>query len=38
VHVGNRATIGANAVVIDDVPAGAVATGVPAKVHWPPAS
>ena len=33
VHVGDRAEIGANAVVITDVPAGAVATGVPATVR-----
>ncbi len=33
IHVGDRAEIGANAVVIADVPAGAVATGVPATVR-----
>ena len=33
VHIGNRAQIGANAVVLTDIPAGATATGVPARVH-----
>lgn len=32
VVVGDRAKIGANAVVIDDVPAGATAVGIPARV------
>ncbi len=32
VHIGDGATIGANAVVCDDIPAGAVALGVPARV------
>jgi serine O-acetyltransferase len=32
IHVGDGAQIGANAVVCDDVPAGAVAVGVPARV------
>ncbi len=32
VHIGDDAQIGANAVVCDDVPAGAVAVGVPARV------
>ena len=32
VHIGDGATIGANAVVLCDVPAGATAVGVPAKV------
>jgi|RhiMetdeSRZDD1v2_1073273.scaffolds.fasta_scaffold04782_3 serine O-acetyltransferase len=32
VHVGDRAVIGANAVVLSDVPAGSVAVGVPARV------
>jgi len=38
VRVGDRARIGANAVVITDVPAGATATGIPAKVHGPAAA
>jgi N-acetylglucosaminyldiphosphoundecaprenol N-acetyl-beta-D-mannosaminyltransferase len=32
VRVGDRADIGANAVVLEDVPAGALAVGVPARV------
>lgn len=32
VHIGDDAEIGANAVVLKDVPAGAVAVGVPARV------
>ena len=32
VTVGNNARIGANAVVLDDVPAGATAVGVPARI------
>ncbi len=32
VHIGDDARIGANAVVLKDVPAGATAVGVPAKV------
>lgn len=32
IHVGDGAQIGANAVVFEDVPAGAVAVGVPARV------
>jgi serine O-acetyltransferase len=35
VRVGDRAQIGANSVVLSDVPADAVATGLPAKVHPP---
>ena len=35
VHIGDRVQIGANSVVVKDVPAGAVATGVPAKVRFP---
>lgn len=32
IHIGDRAKIGANAVVIDDVPAGATVVGVPARL------
>jgi serine O-acetyltransferase len=32
IHVGDGALIGANAVVLQDVPAGGVAVGVPARV------
>jgi len=32
IEIGNRAQIGTNAVVVDDVPEGAVAVGVPARV------
>lgn len=32
VHIGERAVVGANAVVLKDVPAGAVVGGVPAKI------
>lgn len=32
VKIGDNAVIGANAVVLNDVPAGAVAAGVPAKI------
>jgi serine O-acetyltransferase len=32
VTIGNNAVIGANAVVITDIPAGATAVGIPAKV------
>jgi serine O-acetyltransferase len=32
VHVGDHAVIGANAVVLSDVPAGALAVGVPARI------
>jgi serine O-acetyltransferase len=34
VLIGDRAQIGANSVVVKDVPAGAVATGVPARVRF----
>jgi serine O-acetyltransferase len=33
IRVGRGAFIGANAVVLTDVPAGATATGIPAKIH-----
>ena len=32
VTIGDGAIIGANAVVVDDVPAGATAVGIPARV------
>ena len=32
IHVGDGAVIGANAVVVHDVPAGAVAVGIPARI------
>ncbi len=35
VEIGSKAQIGANAVVVKDVPDGAVATGIPAKVRFP---
>ncbi|MBD8080590.1 serine O-acetyltransferase [Cellulosimicrobium arenosum] len=35
VWVGDDAQVGANAVVVKDVPAGAVAVGVPARVRFP---
>lgn len=33
IHVGDGAVIGANAVVLEDVPAGALAIGVPARIR-----
>ncbi len=33
VRIGRGAFIGANAVVLTDVPPGAIATGIPAKIH-----
>ncbi|MFO0742999.1 MAG: serine O-acetyltransferase EpsC [Labilithrix sp.] len=33
VRIGKGAFIGANAVVLTDVPPGAIATGIPAKIH-----
>lgn len=38
VYLGDDSRIGANAVVIHDVPPGAVAVGVPAKVRFRPAN
>ena len=35
ITVGDHVQIGANAVVVKDVPAGAVATGVPATIRFP---
>jgi serine O-acetyltransferase len=35
VKIGDRVQIGANSVVVRDISAGAVATGVPAKVRFP---
>ena len=35
VHVGNNVKVGANSVVVKDVPTGAVATGIPARYHFP---
>jgi serine O-acetyltransferase len=35
IRVGRGAVIGANAVVLTDVPPGAIATGIPAKIHVP---
>jgi serine O-acetyltransferase len=32
VSIGSGSRIGANAVVVDDIPAGATAVGIPAKV------
>ncbi len=34
IAIGDGAKIGANAVVLDDVPAGAVAVGVPARIRY----
>jgi serine O-acetyltransferase len=36
VHIGDGAAIGANAVVLEDVPAGEVAVGIPARVSSRP--
>ena len=35
VHIGDDVQVGANSVVVKDVPAGAVATGIPAVVRFP---
>ena len=35
VHVGNNVKVGANSVVVKDVPTGAVATGIPAQYRFP---
>lgn len=35
VHVGSNVKVGANAVVVKDVPTGAVATGIPARYSFP---
>jgi len=35
VTIGDDALVGANAVVVKDVPAGAIATGVPARIRYP---
>jgi serine O-acetyltransferase len=35
VRVGDGAVIGANAVVLCDVPPGAIAVGIPARIKWP---
>jgi len=35
IRIGKGAFIGANAVVLTDVPAGAVASGIPARIHMP---
>jgi serine O-acetyltransferase len=35
IEIGEDAQIGANSVVVKDIPAGAVATGIPAQVRFP---
>lgn len=35
ISVGDHALIGANAVVLQDVPAGATSVGIPARIVWP---
>ena len=35
IHVGNNAKVGANSVVVKDVPTGSVATGIPARYRYP---
>ncbi len=35
IHIGDDVQIGANSVVVKDVPAGAIATGIPATIRFP---
>jgi serine O-acetyltransferase len=35
VHIGDDVQIGANSVVVKDIPAGAIATGIPATIRFP---
>ena len=35
IHIGSNAKVGANSVVVKDVPTGAVATGIPAQYRFP---
>jgi serine O-acetyltransferase len=35
VYIGDDVQIGANSVVVKDVPAGAIATGIPATIRFP---
>ncbi|HIZ97572.1 MAG TPA: serine O-acetyltransferase [Candidatus Janibacter merdipullorum] len=35
IHVGSNVKVGANSVVVKDVPTGAVATGIPARYRYP---
>jgi serine O-acetyltransferase len=35
VEIGDDVQIGANSVVVKDIPSGAVATGIPAKLRFP---
>ena len=35
VYIGDHVQIGANSVVVKDIPAGAVATGIPATIRFP---
>jgi serine O-acetyltransferase len=34
-YIGDRVQVGANSIVVRDIPAGAVATGIPVKVRFP---
>lgn len=36
IHIGDHSVIGANAVVLNDVPAGATAVGIPARIIYRP--